>query len=149
MISGSCIFAWYIFFCFLSLVFVNFCYCSLRLHYRFIAHHCCVLCSSILIMNNFYTFNLSIFCLYMPQFLYTHCIISVISDKYISLCIATFYSIFLRATCIAFWWLCYFLLTISFICSIFVLITYFLVSSFRLIDLRLLFIVLPCVFLWI
>ena len=117
-------------------------------NYCFIAHHCCVLCSSILIMNNFYAFNLSIFCLYMPQFLYTHCIISVIPDKYISLCITTFYSIFLWATCIAFWWLC-FLLNISFICSIFVLITYFLVSSFRLIDLRLLFIVLPCLFLWI
>ena len=47
-------------------------------------------CSSILMMSNFYAFNLSIFCHYILQFLYIHFIISVIPDKYISVCITIF-----------------------------------------------------------
>ena len=56
---------------------------ELVFYFCFVVCHS-ILCSSILIMNNFYTFNLSIFYHYILQFLYIHCIISAIFDKYIS-----------------------------------------------------------------
>ena len=91
LISCSCYFICYILFCSLSLVSTDFCYCSLRLHLCFIVYHCSVFCSSILMMNNFCAFNLFIFCHYILQFLYIHCIISAIPDKYISVCVTIFY----------------------------------------------------------
>ena len=117
-------------------------YWFLLLHFElpFMFHSISLLCFLFLHFddNNFFAFNLPIFCYYILQFFYIHRIISVISDKYILVCITISYLMFSWATCIAFWWLCCFLLTGNFNFLSLSWLPIF-VSSFRLINLRLLF----------
>ena len=62
--------------CFQSVVSINFSYWSLSLCLCFIAYLCSVFYSFVLMLDNFYTFNPSIFCHYVLKFLYFHCIFS-------------------------------------------------------------------------
>ena len=81
LISCSWCFICYILFCspyLLLSVIALFC---------FIAYHCSVFYSSILMTNNFYAFNLSIFCHYILQFLYIHCIIHLCYTRQICFCL--------------------------------------------------------------
>ena len=76
LISCCCCFTFYMLFCSPSFVSIDFCYFSLSLHFCFIAYHCSVFCSSILMMNNliFYSFNFFILCYFILQILHIHCI---------------------------------------------------------------------------
>ena len=79
-------------------------------------------CSLFLYFDFFYLF---IFCHYALQFLYTHCVISILPDKQISVCITISYLMFLRAIYITFWWLRCFLLSVNFKYPFFVFLTNF------------------------
>ena len=88
--------------------------------------YCSVFCSSILILNNFYTFNLSRFCHYSLQFLYIALSLSYLTNIFLPLliflisCPCEPHSYYFDGCVI---WLR--LLSVSFNCSLFVLITYF------------------------
>ena len=91
-----------------------------------VGHHCSVFCSSILILNNFYSFNLSIFCHYSLQFLYIALSLSYLTNiflpllKFLIWCSDEPHSYHFDGCVI-----CLCLLSASFSCSLFALITYF------------------------
>ena len=74
---------------------------------------------------SFCTFNHSIICHDTLKLHFIHFIVSIVSDKYISVCITIFYLMFFWARCLTFWWLSCFLFTVKFSCTLFVFITYF------------------------